>query len=106
MKGILKTHPFPHCCTAKIITDFGESVFAEGGSRNVTYDEIKNYIEDQLKSYYNANLAMFVATTNSEQVTANKVLLDLKFKHSVWMKKRQHPGTKVRLWWKQINHNK
>ena len=100
----MKTHPFPHCCTAKIISDFGESVFAEGGNRSVTYDEIKAYINAQLLSYYNAHLAMYVVITNSHQITANKVLLDLKFKHSSWMKKKQHPGTKVRLWWKPVEN--
>ena len=98
----MKTYSFPHCCTAKVITDFGESNIAEGGNRSVTYEEIKTYIETQLKSYYTQHLAMFVIITNSEQVTANKVLLDMKFGHSPWMEKGQHPETKVRLWWKPI----
>jgi hypothetical protein len=93
---------FPHCCTAKLIVDFGESDVAEGGDREVTYGEVRNYVQGQVQSFYNRQLAMIVATTNSQQTVANKVLEDLGFKHTKWMSKRQHPETRVRLWWKEI----
>lgn len=98
----MKILEFPHCCTAKILVDFGESTIAEGGDREVTYDEVLSFVKEQMSAWYNKYLAVFTAITNSEQSVANKVLTDLEFEHSDWMSKTQHQETKIRLWWKPV----
>ncbi len=93
---------FPHCCTAKIIADFGESIVAEGGDRPVTLEEVTDYLKEKIDRYANgifSGYAVLVAITNSDQKTASKALRQLGFKHSTWMQKKQHPDTKIRLWW-------
>ena len=97
----MRIRDFPHCCTAKIIVDFGESDVAEGGAWPVTQEEIESYILGKIERYSQPfyGYATLVATTNNEQKTANKVLLKLGFKHSTWMSKKAHKNTKVRLWW-------
>jgi len=95
---------FPVCCTAHIITGLGETPVAEGGFKEITRTEILNELK-QWANLYDYH-AMFVATTNDQQTTANKVLRELHFKHSVWMKKEQHPETKVRLWFINIKELK
>jgi len=98
--------PFPHCCTAKIITDFGQSPVAAGGPHHQTVGTVEEFIKKQITSYYHSGLAMFVATTNSQQVAANKALRNLGFKSSPWISKTQHPETKVRLWWRSNDAEK
>lgn len=99
----MKNLDFPHCCTAKIIVDFGESAVAAGGNRPVTVDEITKYLQKTITSYKGYGYAMLVATTNTQQKSANKALANAGFEHTTWMKKTAHPETRVRLWWKQLN---
>lgn len=98
----MRTFDFPYCCTAKVIADFGESKVAEGGDREVTYEEVTEYIKEKMSAWYNQGLAVFTAITNSEQTVANKALTDLEFQHSDWMGKSQHQETEIRLWWKPV----
>lgn len=96
----MRCKEFPHCCTAHVIVDFGESIIAEGGNHPITKDVIKAYIKMKARIY--DHHAFLTATTNNEQKTANKALAELGFKHSKWMIKEQHPQTKVRLWFAHI----
>lgn len=91
---------FPFCCTAKIILDFGESRLSEGGAQLNTVASIKKYIKNQIKSFYNSGMAVFVAITNNEQVNANIALEQTGFLSSGWMGKKQHPESRIKLWWK------
>ena len=95
---------FPVCCTAHIITGLGETPVAEGGFKKITKTEILTKLRQWVENC--EHHAMFVATTNDQQTTANKVLRELHFKHSVWMEKEQHPETKVRLWFINIKELK
>lgn len=97
----MQTLEFPHCCTAKLIVDFGESSIAEGGNGLYSLEQIEEYLEKQLHSWYNKSLALFTVITNNEQKVANKALRNLGFNHSKWISKEIHPETKVRLWWKE-----
>lgn len=99
----MKRVSFPHCCTASIIIDLGESIVAEGGPKNYSVEEIENFIRDSFKSVYCANEAATVIITNSDQKRANKALRNLGFEHSTWMSKKAHKNTKIRLWWKQTS---
>ena len=98
----MKTLDFPHCCTAKIVADFGESVFAEGGAKDYTLKEVESFLKAAIKDIYNSKRAAIVATTNSDQKIANKALRNLGFSHSNWMSKEQHSKTKIRIWWISI----
>lgn len=98
---------FPHCCTAKIIMDFGESAVAEGGNFEVDPEELEHKIVRKIEFYANEDVfgetvALVTAITNTEQKTANKVLRKIGFKHSKWMDKKAHPETKIRLWWYHV----
>lgn len=90
---------FPSCCTAMILSQFGESEVAEGGYEEQNFKRLKSYIEHNLKAIRSQGFAMVCVTTNNEQKITNKVLLEIGFKHSAWMSKTNHPETKIRLWW-------
>lgn len=90
---------FPHCCTARIVVNFGESDVAEGGDQAIDEQELDQYLADREHTYRAFGMAMLVATTNDQQTTANKVFLRRGYKHSKWMSKSTHPETKVRLWY-------
>ena len=89
---------FPHCCTAKIMVNFGESDAAEGGSYESTTEEMEAVIKAKLALVSKA-MAMVTVITNDAQKTANKILLKLGFEYSPWICKNAHVNTRVRLWW-------
>ena len=93
---------FPYCCTALIAADFGESMLAYGGDFVVDEKHLTKKFKENIEFYKNMGKAMLVATTNNEQKTANKVLKSLGFRGSKWMSKKQHPETKVKLWYKHL----
>jgi hypothetical protein len=96
----MQTLNFPFCCTGKILADFGDTVLSSGNKEPQTVEAVVEYIEKQMaiQSY----MAFMTAVTNSDQTAANIALRRLGFNCSNWMTKKQHPNTKVRLWWKAI----
>ena len=90
---------FPLCCTAKIICDFGGTRTSEGNQGATNEKKLKFDIQSKLDWYPKGTV--LVATTNSTQRVANRVLKELGFFHSKWMYKSQHRSTKLRVWWKQ-----
>lgn len=94
---------FPHCCTARIAASFGQSMYAQGGNQNIPEEVINQELEQAEQEVAQAGLAMVVATTNTEQTAANNVLLARGYSHSKWMTKKQHPSTKVRIWYKHVD---
>jgi len=95
----MKSQMFPNCCTARILSDFGGTPVTGGQRRAASEDEVMVWIQRRMNAVGRGQV--FVIMTNSDQDTANKVLRQLGFSHSKWMKKTQHPQTKMRLWWKQ-----
>lgn len=103
---------FEGCCTAKIVTGFGQTKTAEYEYRPTDnpYHEVGELpvgeIEGQLRyleRIHRANGdAVLTAITNNEQVNANKALSNRGWKFSGWMKKTQHPETQVCLWYKPL----
>ena len=89
---------FPHCCTAKIMVDFGESFAAEGGYYKLSLEEMEVAIRAELV-LLSSNIGMVTVTTNDAQKTANTTLLKLGFEHSPWIYKNAHINTRIRLWW-------
>lgn len=98
----MEIRDFPYCCTAQLMVGFGESEVAEGGDFKMSLEDMKSRISMQMNYWVEEDCAMVVATTNSEQKTANKALKELGFDCSEWMYKSQHPETKVRLWWLNV----
>ncbi len=98
----MKIVEFPSCCTAKLVTDFGESNYAEDGPAIVTKKIIDDYLIKAETNIRALGLAVIVVTTNNEQKITNSVLRKRNYKHSKWMRKIQHAGTKVRIWHKPL----
>ena len=95
---------FPGCCTAKVILDFGQTKTAEYGDDKYTEEEIEQYIIKQEKVFeMYKNIALLVAITNNEQTVAATVLKRLGFRCTRSAGKKQHPDTKIRLWFKSLN---
>jgi hypothetical protein len=95
---------FPNCCTAKIVYNFG-GTYTSGLNINITDEKkMEKFINDEM--YWQPNGTLMVAITNSDQTLANKVLRKMGFFSTKWMEKEQHPETKMRLWWKQVDKRK
>lgn len=90
---------FPNCCTARILSDFGGTPVTGGQRVAASEDEVMMWIQQRMNAVGRGQV--FIVMTNSDQDVANKVLRQLGFSHSKWMKKAQHPQTRMRLWWKQ-----
>jgi hypothetical protein len=91
---------YPNCCTAYCIYSFGESFVSGTGAFQVSYESMKAEMEYKIRNY---GTRLLTAITNDDQSTIVRVLRDLGFEHSTWMSKRQHPETKIRLWWRRPN---
>jgi hypothetical protein len=92
------------CCTAKIITGFGQTELGDWDFRPGEDPSVKG-IKARIGVVLNRNINMAVvtATTNDQQANANQALEECGFLSSDWMSKEQHPETKVKLWWFPIN---
>lgn len=98
----MKLTDFPACCTATVARGFGESIYAEDGNDEVSNEQIDVFLKNAEEVQRDLGMAVIVATTNNQQTTANDVLRKRGYKHSKWMKKKQHPHTKIRLWFKPL----
>jgi len=95
----MKLSEFPGCCTAFVANDFGGTNLSSGKKGYITKVKIRAWLKATMEGP-NGH-ACIVVMTNDVQHAANSVLLELGFKHSAWMSKTQHPGSKIRLWWKE-----
>jgi len=95
----MKTRAFPNCCTADIVYDLGGTPLSGEYIEDRPEEEIKKYLEDKIRHV--KGYKCIVIMTNSQQTIANRILRELKFKASSWMKKTTHPESKIRLWWKE-----
>jgi hypothetical protein len=99
---------FTNCCNAYILYNFGETELnqvendrAYGRQIDINVDVDKDMERQLLHNIQYYGDKLLTATTNNEQKTINKLLLKHNFKHTAWMSKRQHPETKLRLWWRE-----
>ena len=95
----MKITGFKGCCTAKICHDFGGTDLSEGITGEISRERIRGWLTVKIVEHTGSNCLTVI--TNSEQKTANSVLLELGFKHSKWMSKMQHSESKIRLWWRE-----
>lgn len=102
----VETLDFPHCCTAMLLVNFGESFAAEGGPYRTDKKKMCTQIVRALINQHDEGGAVAVAMTNSEQATANELLAALGFRSSRWMGKKEHYDTTVKLWWFPIRRLK
>ena len=99
----MRSSEFPFCCTGSILGSFGENEHASGYysiERPLTAVHIRERIKQEALA--NRGHAFICITSNDKQPVLNSVLRDMGFEHSKWMSKRQHPSTKVRIWWKHV----
>ena len=94
----MKSTNFAGCCTAKIIYDFGGTELSAGLTGKRTLKSIRAYLRKKINDAHGSTC--LVAITNNEQKGANRVLKEMGFSCSPWMKKWQHAESKIRLWWK------
>ena len=93
----MDSRDFPGCCTAEVLFDFGGTVLSSGQKRARGKQVMRAYIKKRIK--YSAGKRCLIAITNDSQTAANSVLREMGFSHSPWMKKLQHPESKIRLWY-------
>lgn len=95
---MLKVTPYPCCCTAFNISNFGGTDVSAGYTAEYDYDALLLKLKDIIKRY---GMYALVAITNDEQAGAIKVLTECGFEHGPWMEKDQHSHTRICVWWKQ-----
>lgn len=94
------------CCTARILSGFGRAAAAMNPEE---YDAAKRFpntkeaLLNELLSAKRTGNAVVIAFTNNKQHEGNKLLREVGFKRTKWMSKEQHPETKLRLWWFQLD---
>lgn len=95
----MKLSSFPGCCTARVLHDLGGTGLSAG--RKSAHDKltVKKWLANKVKDH--KGLSCLVIMTNNQQATANTALKELGFECSDWMKKAQHPESRLRLWWKE-----
>lgn len=99
---------FPGCCTAKILTGFGQSDTAEyayrpahGMTFEQMYAECESMIEVQKRG---GRVALIFATTNSDQKMGEQVLEKLGFQRTLEVSKTQHSDKTVTGWWVDVGN--
>lgn len=85
---------FPGCCTAEILTGFGQTGVAEYAYRpekqNLTHFEIAEEVFKKMAYARRTGNATIIVTLNSEQKTALEVLREMKWHVSPPLSKRAH----------------
>lgn len=94
---------FPGCCTAKILTGFGETDTADWAYRpeaGMTFEDMLAEVEGMLQVQQNGGrVALIFATTNSDQKMGEKLLETVGFKRTPEVTKNQHSDKTVTGWW-------
>lgn len=107
----MRIESFPNCCSAKVIT--GVQACASNGTSN--NPENAQHFKIYLKSLFDPkfkhpsvgpmgfelvrNMGFVCVTTIDHQKWASDVLEEFGWHSSDWLKKKNHPESKVKLWW-------
>ncbi|AFU62955.1 hypothetical protein D305_gp13 [Pseudomonas phage UFV-P2] len=93
---------FPSCCTGDIIIGFGKTKTGDGVSQldaaDLTDKSLAHDLAIRMRQCAYSGRAFLTCAINSDQQVANRVLRELGWKPTRWMKKRNHPDTQVRVW--------
>ncbi|QDP53364.1 MAG: hypothetical protein Unbinned6805contig1000_26 [Prokaryotic dsDNA virus sp.] len=96
---------FEGCCTARIVTGFGQTDTGEWDYRpgvDLTLEDILSQLKTLEFYSMRSGKGILTCITNNEQKTANMALKKAGWKHSRWCEKGSHPETKIRLWFKPL----
>lgn len=104
----LNVEDFPLCCKALILSGFPEG---DRETRSMVADEnkVRKEVQKAMDSAFLDGHAVVVATLNSEQKIAAKVLKDMGWYSSAPMKKMNHRANiyeharRIQLWWCQLD---
>jgi ribosome-binding ATPase YchF (GTP1/OBG family) len=88
-------------CKIELIEDFGQ---CSDNNYVHTQEEIEEFLTNLETSYYSKSRAMFLATTNSQQIEAIRALTNLGWRYSNWTK-AINSIRMVRVWWKVIGED-
>lgn len=96
---------FPGCCTAKIVTSFGQTSIADGAYRprdgeDVSQASIERELEERCWSMKRDGMGIATAITNDDQVEANAALEAQGWESSRWCTKGSHSDKRIKLWFK------
>lgn len=88
---------FPGCCSASVLTNFGQSTTSEYGYQHkVEYNKMYREVVQAIKS--EKSQGVIVAITTDEQTIGIKVLTDLGFTPTAPLKKIRHAERTIQLW--------
>jgi hypothetical protein len=102
----MHTLEFPGCCTAKVLTGFGETNTAEFEYRpslRQDRDDIELQLVLHCAELKEIGMGIATAMTNSDQVEANAALEAHGWESSKWCTKGQHSDRKLKLWFKCLD---
>ncbi len=97
----MKVSSIDSCCTAKMVSYFGQAA-AVGPENMYPGRDIGTTKQDLLNEMLRQKLAgqaMFIAFTNDTQKEGNALLKEVGFKSTKWATKTQHANTRLKLWW-------
>lgn len=105
----MKVSEYPGCCTAVVLSGFGNSQTGERGlevpADGHSPEEFERLVKQKLDYYLGTmGKAVVTCTLTDEQDKEAKVLKKLGFKHSRWISKRAHRETRLRLYWKEADN--
>jgi hypothetical protein len=105
----MKVSEYPGCCTAVVLSGFGNSQTGmrghdvpAGGHSPEEFERLVKYKLDYCLR--DMGKAIVTCTLTDEQDKEAKVLKKLGFKHSRWISKRAHKETRLRLYWKEADN--
>jgi hypothetical protein len=96
----VQKHDFEGCCTADILTSFGESHTSEYGYNAVQYDKLWREVVGKVNNCTRHGIVTAILT--SEQTTAAKVLKDLGFIGTGPASKDRHPEVTIELFYLHV----
>lgn len=89
----------PFCCAAKFLADFGEESDAQGGDSGTMEDDaMRDKVLAQIETYKGYGFAFLCVILTDNQKTARRVLFNMGWKYSNWMKQAKHDHD-LRLYW-------
>lgn len=100
-------HPFPGCCTMRVVVGLGETDTAGRAARDAMGDTSVAGLERDLaemeRQARGQGAGIIVAAINNQQANAVQALRNQQWAHSRWASKTYHPETQIRLYYKRIN---
>lgn len=94
----MNVEEFPGCCTARVLTHFGEEGEAEYSMR-VPRDNTPSRLQDTLKNLKREGKGIVTAILTQNQGHGVALLEGAGFKSMGWVSKKAHPNNKIALFY-------